>query len=64
MTSISHYPRASAQSTRELPRYSIFAADCPAEARRAILLRLLVMAASSTVTMAGMAMVVAHFSRG
>jgi hypothetical protein len=55
MTSIS-------ESTHDLPRYSIFAADCPAEAGRDILLRLLAMAASATVAVAVMALAVAHFA--
>ena len=55
MTSIS-------ESTHDLPRYSIFAADCPAEVGRAIVLRLLAMAASATVAVAIMAFAMAHFA--
>jgi hypothetical protein len=55
MTSIS-------DSTRDPSRYSIFAADCPAEIGRAILLRLLAMAASATVALAVMALAIVHFA--
>jgi hypothetical protein len=55
MTSIS-------ESTHDLPRYSIFAADCPPELGRTIVLRLLAMAASATVALAAMALAFAHFA--
>ena len=55
MTSIS-------ESTHDLPRYSIFAADCPPELGRAIVLRLLAMAASATVALAAMTLAFAHFA--
>lgn len=58
MASISDHPHVAGRQ-----HYSVFAADCPADLARAILLRLLVMAASATVSVAVMAMIVAHFAR-